>query len=196
MPTITTADVSKARVQLDRMRSSLASWLHYRTLNDKVATGLVPSKFPVAYAKKVMLEERDWATEQKLAARLHVLLTEVLPGAVLPTPSIDTNPNAAVQLAQIAITGEAALAAPTTQGFIPPTMIWPLAIVAGLLLAVTTVVTSMADVAKEKERLKCVQSGACTDYGFWLKAGGIAMLAYVAWTYLGPSVRARLPRGR
>jgi hypothetical protein len=54
-------------------------------------------------------------------------------------------------------------------------------IVGGLLLAITVTVSSIANVAKHKEEIACRQAGACTDYGFWLKAGGIGMLVYLAW---------------
>lgn len=193
MTTISTAEVAKAKAQLDRMRSSLVSWLHYRTLNDKVAAGQARSRLPVALAKRVMVDERDWATEQKLATQLHVLLQAIMPDAMLPTPEVSTDPNVAVKLAQIAIAGESALAKPQGAGM---PWIWPVAIVGGLLLAVTTVVTSMADVAKEKERIKCIEAGACTDYGFWLKAGGVALLIYVGWSHFGPVVKSYLPKGR
>ncbi len=194
--TISNADVMKARGQLDAMRRSLASWLKYRTLNDAVATGNAPSKLPVAFAKQLMIDGRDWATEQTIADQLYVLLSEVMPNAQLPVPAITTNPNAAVELARIAIAGPGAqvpASSPTPQGFV---WLWPVLIVGGLLLAVTTAIKTMADVAKEKERLKCVQSGACTDYGFWLKVGGIAALVAVAWNQLGlkESLRSYMPR--
>lgn len=171
--------VTKAKVELDRMRRSLASWLKYRKLNDAVVAGTAPTKKPRAFASAVISQSRDWAAEQKLAKQLHVLLSECLPDTPLPEPDIQKNPNAAVQLATIAINGPGgSVSSPTTQGFI---WMWPVLIVGGLLLAVTTVVKTLADVQKEKERLACVQAGACTDHGFWLKAGGIAALVYVAW---------------
>jgi hypothetical protein len=58
-------------------------------------------------------------------------------------------------------------------------------IVGGLLLAVTTAVKTAADVAKEREHYACIQAGACTDYGFWLKWAGIGTLAYFAWNDMG-----------
>jgi hypothetical protein len=193
--TVSTSDVMKARAQLDAMRRSLANWLKYRNLNNLVASGARPSKLPLALAKRVMVDERDWDTEQRLADQLTVLLHEVMPDAALPNQNVRVNPDAAVMLAQIAISGTAPnLAQPEAQG-----LPWiPILIAGGLLLAFTTAVKTMADVAKEKERLKCVQSGACTDYGFWLKAGGIAALVYVAWNHLGvaETVKSYMPRKR
>jgi hypothetical protein len=63
--------------------------------------------------------------------------------------------------------------------------LWPVLIVGAVFLAVTQAISSAADVAKDHEEKACIQAGACTDYGFWLKAGGIAMLAWLAWNKLG-----------
>lgn len=191
---ISSADVVKAKRELDRMRGSLRSWLKFRTLNDSVAAGKAPSKLPVKVAREVVLAERDWATEQKLANQLHALLSELHPDAQLPNPSVQQNPAAAVQLAAIAIKGPTALAAPQATGIF---WMWPVLIVGGLLLAVTTAIRSMADVAKEKERYACIRAGACTDYGFWLKVGGVAAAAWFAWTQtgLGDSVKSYLRKG-
>jgi hypothetical protein len=169
-------DVQRAKLELDRMRRSLQGWLKYRTLNDAVAAGAAPTTKSRAYAAEVVTQSRDWAAEQRLAKQIYVLLSETMPGVQLPDPNVATNPQAAVQLAQIAISG--ATPGPSAQGALP---MMAIIIVGGLLLAVTTVVRSYADVAKEKERLACVRAGACTDHGFWLKAGGITALVYVAW---------------
>lgn len=196
MTTISTTDVAKARAQLAAMRGSLASWLKYRTINDQVASGLRPSKMPRGLAKQVMVDERDWAVEQRIADQLTVLLAEIMPDAQLPNPTVSVNQNAAVDLAKLAIAGTTPnVNAPGAQGM---PWILPVVIAGGLLLAFTTAIKTMADVAKEKERLKCVQAGACTDYGFWLKAGGIAALAYVAWNHLGlgETVKSYMPRRR
>jgi hypothetical protein len=50
---------------------------------------------------------------------------------------------------------------------------------------VTTAIKTAADVAKDKEEKACIQAGACTDYGFWLKAGGVTALLWLAWRELG-----------
>lgn len=171
-------DVQRAKIEIDRMRRSLRGWLKYRTLNDAVAAGSAPTKKPRAYAAEVVMQSRDMAAEQKLAKQLYVLLSETLPGVQLPEPNVTVNPQAAVQLAHIALEGPTP-SSPQAQGVWY--LSWPVLIVGGLLLTVTTVVKTYADVAKEKERLACVQAGACTDYGFWLKAGGIAALVWVAW---------------
>jgi hypothetical protein len=164
------------------MRHSLKSWLKYRQWNDDVVAGTRPTRQPRAIAVRIA-QQRDWATEQNLADHLHALLSEVMPDAALPEPDVKANPSAAVQLAQIAISGKAppTTAGPQAQGSTPP-WLWPVLIVGGLLLAVTTAIGSMADVAKTKEEYACIQAGACTDYGFWLKAGGIAALGWFLWT--------------
>lgn len=184
---VSKTDVHKARVELDRMRGALRGWLKYRTLNDAVAQGVVETTKPREYARTVISQSRDWEAEGKLAKQLYVLLSETMPGVQLPDANVQTNPQAAVQLAKIALDGPPTTS-PAAQG--AWYMSWPVLIVGGLLLAVTTVVRTMADVAKEKERLACVRAGACTDYGFWLKAGGIAALLWVAWQAgLGERVR-------
>jgi hypothetical protein len=183
---VSTAEVQKAQAQLTRMRRSLATWLKHRKMNDDVVAGIRPSKkWPQAVAVQYA-SQRDWAIEQKLADQLHALLSEVMPNAALPDPNVSTNNAAAVQLAQIAISGQApaAQAAPMAQGSTPP-WLWPVAIVGGLLLAVTTAISSYADVAKSKEEYNCIQAGACTDYGFWLKAAAVAGLGWFLWTQTG-----------
>ena len=173
---VTTGDVQKAKLELDRMKRSLRGWLKYRTLNDAVVAGSAPTKKPRAYAASVITQNRDMAAEQRLATQLAILIAESFPDASLPDSNVNTNPQAAVQLARIAINGPA-VDAPTTQG---AAWLWPVLIVGGLLLAITTAIKSSADLAAQKEQNACIEAGACTDYGFWLKAGGIAALAYVA----------------
>lgn len=179
MPTlVSTGDVQRAKLEIDRMRRSLRGWLKYRELNDAVLAGKAKTTKPLKYAATVIAQSRDWAAEQRLAKQLHVLLAETMPGVQLPEPDIQANPQAAVELAKIALHGPPT-ASPQAQG--AWYMSWPVLIVGGLLLAVTTAIQSAADVAKHKEEIACRQSGACTDYGFWLKAGGIAALTWVAW---------------
>lgn len=176
---VSTGDVANAKVELQRMKRSLAGWLKYRRLNDAVSAGVVPTKKSRAYAREVVAQSRDWNAEQRLAKQLHVLLSESFPNASLPDPDVAKNPQAAVQLATIAIRGPGAeMASPEPQGM---AWLWPVLIVGGLLLAVTTAIKTAADVAKDKEHTACIQAGACTDYGFWLKAGGVAALGFVAW---------------
>jgi hypothetical protein len=175
---LSTSDVARARVELDKMRRSLAGWLKYRTLNDAVVSGAAPTTKPRAYAVEVISTGRDWSAEQRLAKQLYVLLSEVMPGVQLPNPDVSVNPSAAVQLARIALEGPTP-SSPASQGAIA--WWWPAIIAGALLMTVTTIVKTSADTAREKERLACIQAGACTDYGFWLKAGGVAALVYVAW---------------
>ena len=100
-------DVQRAKVELDRMRGALKRWLKFRTLNDAVVAGTAPTTKPRAFAVEVISQSRDWDAEQKLAKQLYVLLCETMPGQSLPDPNIATNPQAAVQLAQLAINGGA-----------------------------------------------------------------------------------------
>lgn len=185
---ITTSEVQKAAAELARMRRALSGWLKYRSLNDRVLAGSQPVKKPLAYAQAVIASARSAAVEQDLATKLYALLQVVMAGQPLPNPDVTQNPAAAVQLAQLAIAGGTALSAPAATGGLftgaHPWM-WPVLIVGALLLVVTTAISSAADVAKDKEEKACIEAGACTDYGFWLKAGGIVALAWFAWEKMG-----------
>ncbi len=190
---ISTLEVQKAQSQLHQMRHSLGRWLKYRQILDEVAAGTRQTSKPQALAMQIAQSSRDWATEQKLANQLHVLLSEVMPDATIPEPDVTANPQAAVQLAQIAISGKPPVtaAAPIAQGGASPPWLWPVLIVGGLLLAVTTAISSMADVAKSKEEYACIQAGACTDYGFWLKVGGAALVGWFLWTQVGVGAKVK-----
>jgi hypothetical protein len=187
---VSKTDVQRAKVELDRMKGSLRSWLKFRALNDAVAAGTAPTTKPRKYAAEVVTQSRDWDAEQKLAKQLYVLLSETLPGVQLPDPNIVTNPQAAPQLAKIAIDGPPS-SSPQAQGAWYTS--WPVLIVGGLLLAITTTIRTVAEVAKDKEEKACIQAGACTDSGFWLKVGGISMLVYIAWQMgLGDQIKKAL----
>jgi hypothetical protein len=187
---VSKTDVQRAKVELDRMRGSLKSWLKFRTLNDAVVAGTAPTKKPRKFAVEVITQSRDWDAEAKLAKQLYVLLSETMPGVQLPQPSIATNPQAAVQLAQIALNGPPS-SSPQAQGAWYTS--WPIMIVGGLLLAITVTVSTVANVAKDREEKACIQAGACTDSGFWIKVGGVSMLVYIAWQMgLGERVKKAL----
>lgn len=185
---ITSEQVGTAAAELAAMRRSLASWLRFRLLNDKVLAGKAKTRVPLAFAQRVIAQSRDLAVEQDLATKLHVLLSEVMPNVTLPNPDLRANPVAAVELANIALVGSSPTAAPPTGvgGILSASStthpwLWPVLIVGGLLLAITTAIKTAADVAKDAEEKACIRAGACTDFGFFLKVGGIAMLGFVAW---------------
>lgn len=189
---ITTTDVQKAATELAKMRRSLAAWLKYRTINDSVLAGTITKIHkPLSYGQRVVMTSRNMANEQDLATKLYALLSQLMPGQTLPNANVATNPNAAVQLAQIALQGaqgQVMESAAATSGFLSVPShpwLWPVLIVGGLLLVVTTAIKTSADVAKDQEEKACIEAGACTDYGFWLKAGGIVALSWFAWRELG-----------
>jgi hypothetical protein len=182
---ISAADVRTAASQLAQMRGSLSSWLKYRGLNDRVLAGTLQTNKPAAYAQGVIASTRDPALERNLAVQLNALLSRVMPG--YPLPSVDA-PNAAVQLAQLALQGGTTVSSPAATGSLlggGHPWLWPVLIVAGLLLVVTSAIKTSADAATERERIACIEAGACTDYGFWLKAGAIGVAAWLLWTHLG-----------
>jgi hypothetical protein len=181
---ISTTDVQRASAELAAMRGSLKKWLAFRAKNDLVLAGQARTKVPLPYAQRIVAASRDPQLEQDLADKLYALLS-ALSVPNLPSPSA---PGAAVVLAQVAIAGQAAH--PQAQGGIfgggaTPPWLWPVLIVGGLLIAITTAIKTAADVAKDKEEKACIQAGACTDYGFWLKAGGVIMIGWFAWREMG-----------
>lgn len=182
---ITTQEVQQAATELARMRGALASWLKYRTRNDSVLAGTAKVRKPLPYAQRVVASRRDMAVEQDLAAKLAALLGVLMPGQALPNYDLSENPQGAVQLAQIALTGGSAGPAATGDFSAASLLSWPVLIVGGLLLVALTAIRSAADVAKDQEEKACIEAGACTDYGFWLKAGGVVALAWFAWEKLG-----------
>lgn len=168
---ITTTQVQTAAAKLSLMRGSLAAWLRVRGKNDRL--GISPPG--------------RVANEQRLAANLHALLSEVMPDTSLP--------NGAVALATLAVTGGqpgAMQASPAAMGSAAAFMTWPVLIVGGLLIAIVVAIRTAADVAKDAEEKECIRAGACTDYGFWLKAGGLAMIGYVVWNNGGREMARKL----
>lgn len=177
---------AEAARELRKMKSELRAWLKFRRVNDELASGKRTSKkVPQAVAIKVV-KQRDYSLEQELATQIHNLLSELYDPQSLPVPDVKADPNAAAKLAEIAINGlpeKVAAPGPAAQGFIP------LLIIGGVVLfAISTVVSSLAEVAKEKERIKCVQAGgglACSDTGKLIKIALVAGAMWFAWTRMG-----------
>jgi hypothetical protein len=206
---ITASQAQAGKVALAKMKRSLKAWLKYRAMNDQIAAGsasTIPTPLfrtpgaapPPPAVMGLRLRRERFADESELAAQLHSLLSEVFDGGTLPDPDVQKNPNAAVELARIAIAGRLpgdADVMPTAQGFF---WLWPLVIVVGAIaFVITTAITSSADVAKEKERIECIKAGKCTDTGFWLKVGSIALVGWIVWDKMGVGARVkRAVKGR
>lgn len=181
---ITPAEKAKAEVRIRKMRASLKEWLKFRGRMDDVATGKRKAKVPAHVVAKTLPLSRDWGLEQRIAVQLHALLSEVRDANSLPNPDIAKNPNAAVELAEIAIAGKlpSEANAPSAQGFI---WLWPAVVVVGLVMfTIMSKISSDADVAKEKERIECIKAGACTDSGFWLKMAGLSVVGLIGYRVL------------
>ncbi|MBT8452977.1 MAG: hypothetical protein KJO40_13495 [Deltaproteobacteria bacterium] len=171
----------KAKASLKSMQRSLKNWLKYRKVNDAGYAEGIPTS---------VLEDRYWY-EQPLANEIHILLAEVFDASQLPSPDVTKDPNAAAKLAEIAIAGKLPgdASAPEAAGVI---WMWPLVIVVGAIaFVITSSIRSNAEVAKEKARIECIKSGKCTDWGFWLKLGGMAMVGYILWDKLGLGAKAK-----
>ena len=185
---------SQAKASIKAMQASLRSWLKYRRIMDEAASGTrtPPALFRMPTAKplpasviKSGLRKNRYDSEQELANNIHGLLVECgLDPATLPDSDVAMNPEAAVNLAEIAISGkcEGDLAAPQAQGLIWWALLIP---VAGVVVIISAIIKNRADVAKEEERLRCIQSGQCTDSEFWIKAASIGVLGWLAWDKMG-----------
>ncbi len=188
---ITPAQAQQARAELARMKRSLERWLRFRAINDQTARELGTRRaFGAGFWQARRLDE------QRIATRTYQLLSEIFDPQSLPSPDLRVNPNAAVELATIAIGGQ--LPGESTQatglGFI---WLWPAVIVIGAIAFVVAMkIRSDADTAQEREKIECIKSGKCTDYGFWLKAGGVAAVAWFAWDKLGLRERVQRVKGR
>lgn len=184
-------DVEVAKAALARMKRSLSDWLRFRARNDAAAEGKVKAKFPPGTVRVMLSQSRDWAGEQKLANQLHALLSEVFDARELPDPDVKKDPAAAVKLAEIAIAGKLPdeANAPSDTGFI---WLWPMVIVGGLIaFTITSYVQTQADLQKEKERLECIKVGACTDWGFWVKAAAVGVIGWLVWDRMGVGDRVK-----
>ncbi len=157
---ITVTEKAQAEREIKKMRSALEKWLKYRTLLGTPATDATP-------------------VEQRLGKRLYILLCEMFDSSKLPPES------AVIQLAQIAVAGKLSneSATPSAVGFI---WLWPAVAVVGLvMLTVVTKIRSDADDAADERKTQCIMAGKCTDTGFWLKVGGAALIAWLAWEKFG-----------
>lgn len=139
---------------------------------------------PPSVIRKTLDDERFY-DEQDLARQLHQLLVECGANIDLPSPNVAADPNAAVRLAEIVLKGACpgeTVDAPQAQGIVWFVLAIPLAAV---VLVISQVIKSKADVAKERERIRCIQSGHCTDYGFWLKVASVGIVGWLAWDKFG-----------
>lgn len=182
----------QAKKALEQMQGSLKSWLRTRKHMDEYVAGKVkaPALFrrakplPPAVVATTLRTDR-YADEQELAEVLYALLVECgMDSSALPIPDVAKDPNVAVKLATVAIKGKVSSStnAPAAQGIVWFVLAIP---IAGVVLVVSQWIKSKADVIKEKEKIRCIESGACTDEGFWLKIGSIGLVSWLAWDKLG-----------
>jgi len=195
---ITKDQAAQAKLELKRMQGALRSWLKYRTINDKIAAGQAehipnpllkrPGTFaPPAAAMLLRLSNDRAARESALAKNLYALLSEVFDSSQLPSPQ---DRNAAVSLARIAVGGKLpGDRSPEAAGFI---WLWPLVVVIGVVaFTISQKIKSDAAAAAEHERIECIKAGKCTDTGFWMKFGAIAVVGWIAWDKMGLRERSK-----
>lgn len=205
---ITRGQAVAAQAELRRMRRALTRWLHFRGINDAVAAGQAasiptplfkrPGAKPVSPAAHALaIRDQRRTGEAELAQKLYQLLSEVFDGQALPSPDLARDPNAAVALAQIAISGKLPgdAATPSAQGL--ATWVWPVVIIVGAIaFVITTQIRSSAEREAERERYECIQAGKCTDTGFWLKAGAVVFIGWFLWEKAGIGKRVTAIGGK
>lgn len=178
---------AKARAELVRMRSSLEGYLKNRKMVDQIISGKRRGRTPPR-ALKLRMQGARAGYEQKLASDLYGLLSECFAAASLPLPDLTKDPNAAVKLAEIAVSGRLPeeSSTPGAQGIV---WMWPLVIVVGgISWIITSKIRSDAEVAKEQERAALCREGVwvkCVDTGFLLGLGAAAIGAWVVWDKFG-----------
>lgn len=183
---------AEAEAAIKQMRRSLKSWLHYRKRMDDYVAGEVKAPLlfrrakplPPAVVGSTLRSDRR-ASEQDLAETLHALLAESgIDVQSLPVPDVARDPDVAVKLATVVIQGKtpSETASAQAQGIVWFVLAIP---IAGIVLVISQYIKSKADVAKEQERIRCIESGACTDSGFWLKVGAVSLTAWLAWDKFG-----------
>lgn len=173
------ATKKQAEVALKKMQKSLKGWLKVRQRMDSFV-----ARNPTAPVAASLRKQR-FATEQDLAENLYSLLFETgIDPSSLPSPDVSADPGAAVKLANVAIAGKAPseVASAQAQGIAWFVLAIP---VAGVVLVLSQFIKSKAEVAKAQEERICKQSGDCTDEGFWLKWGAIAVISWLAWDKFG-----------
>ena len=181
---ITLAEKTKAEKRIKEMRRSLQGWLKARKFNDEIAMGKRKAKVPADVFAKTLPLARDWKFEQQTAIQLHGLLSEFMDSSRLPNPDIAKDPNAAVKLAQIAVSGKLPVEAssPSPQGLLPLIFVWPIVLVVGMVMfTIMSKISSDADVAKHKEEEISLRAGARTDSGFWMKMAAISVVGLIVW---------------
>jgi len=186
---VETSSKHEATAAVKSMRRSLRGWLKIRNEMNKYVAGTrkAPALFraakplPPAIVGATLQSER-YQVEQELGDLLYALLTEM--GYSVPQPDVATDPDATVKLAQIVVNGKTPDEVNGQQG---QGIVWfVLAIpIAGVVIIMSQYLKSKADVAKEQEKTRCIESGACTDSGFWLKWGAIAVASWVVWDKFG-----------
>lgn len=161
---ISPSEKAQADREIRRMRSALEKWLKYRLLLGTPASDITP-------------------VELRLGKRLHVLLREMFDASQLPPESN------VIQLAKIAIAGKLSpneLTTSTGMGALGFVWLWPAVAVVGLvLMTVVTKIKTDAEDAADARQKECIMAGKCTDTGFWIKVGGVALVAWLAWEKLG-----------
>ena len=188
-----TPNQKKADAQLRSMKSKLTRWLKVRKHMDKYAAGLVPpatlrkpgTKPVPPQVVAASLKPERYEGEQDLANAVYNLLVETgVSPAAIPSPDVKKHPDAAVHVVEFALQGKAPseVNGPQAQGVVWFVLAIP---IAGIVFFLSHMVSKKAEVEMEKERLRCIEAGACTDSGFWLKIASMGVIGWFAWEKVG-----------
>jgi hypothetical protein len=181
---VTHAEKSKAEKRIKGMRRSLKGWLKARKVNDDAAMGKRKAKVPASIIAQTLPLARDWKMEQQIALQLHGLMSEFMDASRLPGADISKDPNAAIKLAQVAVSGKLPTESskPQAQGLLPVLFIWPIVLVVGMVMfTIMSKISSDADVAKHKEEEISIRDGSRTDSGFWMKMAAVSVIGLIVW---------------
>jgi hypothetical protein len=181
VPASAEVDPARAKAELSAMKSSLKKWLSWRKKSDSVAEGKIKPKKgrAIGHLKQKWRAER-LCGEQAMADKLYHLLSQVFDPAALPEADVAKDPDAAVKLAVIAVSGKLPTEAtqPEEQGFI---WMWPLVLVLGVVgFVLTSKIRAEAEIEMEKERTRCIQEAgwfACDELAL-VKVGAIGIGAF------------------
>lgn len=182
------ATQKQAERSLKQMQRGLKKWLKVRKRMNEYAAGKVKAKRMVSLPSPVVaatLRQERFADEQDLAETLYALLTECgADPAALPEPNVAKDQNAAAKLALIAIQGKtpSEVKSHSAQGIAWFVLAIP---IGGIVLVLSQAIKSKADLAAQKEENRCIESGACTDSGFWLKVASVSVIAWILWDKVG-----------
>lgn len=181
---VTAAEKAQVERSLRRLRGSAKKWLKFRKVNDAAAAGRVRSNTPARILAKTLVETRDWQLEQRIAVRLHALLSEVMDAGSLPNPDITKDPNSAVKLAEIVIAGKMVgeLTGPSAQGAF---FVIPMVVIGGVIgFTLMNQSNNDLELAAQRERNRHCEDGFHLDCLPFVQIAAISVAGLIGYRFL------------